>query len=194
MLRYAITDSSYVTGDGERWAADGVDFVQLRDKTLDSYQLVTLGRQIRETLQLSTPPDRQAPKLLINGRADIAIAVRADGVHLTTQPDETTPEQVRQLFASAYVPPPLISVSAHTLREVEEARENGVDLILFAPVFEKRIGEELVNEGVGLKRLREACAIANPVRVLALGGVTQEHAAACMEVGAAGVAGIRMFV
>ena len=58
------------------------------------------------------------------------------------------------------LPHTLRSVRAEVARDLtathREARENGVDLILFAPVFEKRIGEDVVNEGVGLKRLREA--------------------------------------
>ena len=66
--------------------------------------------------------------------------------------------------------------------------------MVFAPVFEKG-GER----GVGLEALRAACRAspdASPavtLPVLALGGVTLDNAQACLEAGAAGIAGIRLF-
>jgi len=75
----------------------------------------------------------------------------------------------------------------------EQAREDGVDAILFAPVFGKSVGGEVVASGQGLDRLRAACQIAGPMPVFALGGVTLDNAEACLDAGAAGVAGIRLF-
>ena len=66
--------------------------------------------------------------------------------------------------------------------------------MVFAPVFEKG-GQR----GVGLEALRAACRAspeASPavtLPVLALGGVTLDNAQACLEAGAAGIAGIRLF-
>ncbi len=51
----------------------------------------------------------------------------------------------------------------------------------------------MVGEGVGLGRLQEACKEAGDTPVLALGGVTWPRAELCIEAGAAGVAGIRLF-
>jgi thiamine-phosphate pyrophosphorylase len=45
----------------------------------------------------------------------------------------------------------------------------------------------------GLDQLRAACTVAAPTPVYALGGVTLENAPACVEAGAAGIAGIRLF-
>ncbi len=47
--------------------------------------------------------------------------------------------------------------------------------------------------GSGLALLRDACQIASPVPVLALGGVTDGNAAGCLQAGAVGFAGIRLF-
>jgi thiamine-phosphate pyrophosphorylase len=186
MVRYAITDRSFQPGQAARWAAEGVDYVQLRDKTLDAGALATLARQVLAELGTRT-------RLLINGRADVALATGADGVHLTSHPDELTPTQVRQLYAQASRPQPTISVSCHTLTEVTQAHTAAADLILFGPVFEKRIARQLIRDGSGLTLLTEACRAAAGTPVLALGGITHQNTDACLAAGAAGIAAIRLF-
>ncbi len=197
MLRYAITNRALNAGaepqrqaalveQAARWAAEGVEFIQLREKDLTPAALATLARNIRQQLPAGT-------RLLINSRADVAIAVQAHGVHLTAAPDEFTPAQVRRLFAAAGRPAPLISVSCHSLAEVRRARDAQVDVILSSPVFGKSVPGQIVSAAQGLEGLAAACALAAPVPVYALGGVTRENAAACIAAGAAGIAGIRLF-
>jgi thiamine-phosphate pyrophosphorylase len=197
MLRYAITNRALFPGDqrhqqaalveqAARWASIGINFIQLREKKLPAADLAELARGILKKLSSAT-------KLLINSRPDIAIAVAAHGVHLPAAPGELTPAQVRQLYATASLPPPVITVSCHTLAEVARARDNRVDAILFAPVFEKIIAGQIVAPGQGLAQLRAACTAAALAPVYALGGVTLENAPACIEAGAAGIAGIRLF-
>jgi len=200
MLRCAITDhtaSGFVNAtqidalkkDVARWAGEGVEFIQLREKSLGAGALLSLAEIALETLRETHSPT----KLLINTRADVAIAVRAHGVHLTSEADELTPQQVRELFTHAGFPAPVVGVSCHTPSEIARARHNAADFILFGPVFEKRIDGELVTQGVGIEALTLACTIAQQVPVLALGGVTSENSGACLAAGAAGVAGIRLF-
>jgi thiamine-phosphate pyrophosphorylase len=114
-------------------------------------------------------------------------------VHLTAHRDELTPQQVRSLFVHARLPSPIVSVSCRTPADIAGARHHAADFILFGPVFEKRVDGEVVARGVGVEALSLACAIAQPVPLLALGGITSENTAACMTAGAAGVAGIRLF-
>jgi len=168
------------------WAADGIDYIQIREKDLPASILAALARRILEALR-----DTRT-KLLINSRADVAIATAAHGVHLTAAPGQLTPAQVRELYAAARLPSPIVSVSCHTLAEVEQARQ-GADLILFAPVFGKSIAGKLVTPGQGLEALRSICLAADPTPVYALGGVTPENASGCLKAGAAGIAGIRFF-
>ncbi len=169
-----------------RWAAEGIDYIQLREKDLPAATLATLTRQILEAL------GNTRTKLLLNSRADIAVATAAHGVHLTAAPGQLTPGQVRQLYAAATLPPPILSISCHTLAEVEQAR-NHIDLILFAPVFQKSIAGELITPGQGLEALHAASLAAAPTPIYALGGITPENAASCLEAGAAGIAGIHLF-
>lgn len=200
MRRYAITDRSQLLPgagtDEDRlselvrqarlWAAEGVDYIQLREKDLPAAALASLAEQIVEAL------GGTSTRLLINSRLDIAVAARAHGVHLTSAAGGLTPAQVREVYAAAALPLPVISVSCHTLAEVEEARKEA-DLILFAPIFHKTVAGEVVTAGIGLEGLRTACLAAGSTPVYALGGVTLENAQACLLAGAAGIAGIHLF-
>ncbi len=197
MLRYAITNRTLFAGDDAQqaalihqtslWAANRLDYIQLREKDLPATTLATLARRILANLGNS------GTKLLINSRADVAIAARAHGVHLTAAPGQLTPAQICQLYAAATLPPPVVSISCHTLAEVEQARDHHADIILFSPVFQKSIAGEIVTPGQGLTQLRAACMAAAPIPVCALGGVTTENASACLRAGAAGIAAIRLF-
>jgi thiamine-phosphate pyrophosphorylase len=205
MLRYAITSRRLFPGDDaqqqnalirqcDRWGTEGIDFIQLREKDLPAAYLANLARQIVEALQAT----RSSTKLLINSRSDVAIATAADGVHLTAAPAELAAAQIRQLYAFAALRPPVISISCHSLSEVERGRQSDVDAILFGPVFEKSSGEkssggQRIADGVGLEQLHAACAAAGPIPLYALGGVDRKTAPACLAAGAAGVAGIRLF-
>lgn len=198
VLRYAITDRQSLPGSEEQqqvalvqqvehWAAEGVDYIQLREKDLSAFALSALARRILEALCGAST------KLLINSRADVAVAADAHGVHLTADSNALTPDQVRQIYADAGLNTPIVSMSCHRASEADLARTLGADLILFAPVFQKSVARQLVAPGHGLAALRAACAAAAPVPVIALGGVTHENAGDCVQAGAAGVAGIRLF-
>lgn len=190
MLRYAITNRRMFEGSEEdqqrallqqaaRVAVAGVDYLQLREKDLGEAATMRLARAVMAAIRDAGG----TTKLLLNGTAALAQWAGADGVHLSS----TTFSQNLQTHHGL-----IVSASCHTLADVRRACEFA-DLILFAPVFEKRVDGEVVVPGVGLEALREACAIAGSLPVLALGGVTAENTQACLDAGAAGVAGIRLF-
>jgi thiamine-phosphate pyrophosphorylase len=208
VLRYAITDRlrlaaseparrEALLSQARECAADAINFFQLREKDLPPRDLAELARSI---LGIFVGHNSPHPKLLINSRADAAIAIGADGVHLNSSGDELTPEQIGILYAAAHLPQPVTSISCHSLAEVIRARSLAPSLILFGPVFEKVVSdttqqttETLVSRGIGLNLLQMACATAAPIPVLALGGVTDTNIPDCLEAGAAGIAGIRLF-
>lgn len=193
MIRCAITDGSSSPAEllkaAHRWASERLDYIQLREPHLPPGVLTETARSMIAVLREHSPNTN----LLLNSRADIAAASAANGVHLTSRPGELTPGQVRHIFTLAARPTPLLSISCHTLADIERATAAGVDLILFGPVFEKRINGKVVLAGVGLDILRHACRAAANIPVLALGGVSAHTTSACLEAGAAGVAGIRLF-
>jgi thiamine-phosphate pyrophosphorylase len=170
----------------------GVDFIQLREKDLSGRELESLAdtvlRIVRENSLPRTENGGPATRLLINSRSDVAIACGTDGVHLRT--DDISPSDVRKIWAQAgQTSHPLISVSCHSENEVARARLEGADFAVFAPVFEKKDAPRARLPGLG--GLRDACRQKAPI--LALGGITVENARACCDVGAAGIAAIRLF-
>jgi len=215
MLRYAITDRRRLAANesarqaallrqATHLAAAGIDFLQLRENDLPAADLASLARRLLATLRAHNP----APKLLINSRADVALAIRADGVHLTSAPGQLTSVQIRALYSAANLPEPIISLSCHTLDEVTRAASaspnNRPTHILFGPVFEKIVSEanssqkfiadKKIAAGSGLDLLRAACLSAAPIPVLALGGITHANSPSTLAVGAAGIAAIRLFI
>lgn len=155
----------------------GVDAVQLREKDSTDRQLFGWARQARALLPRPT-------RLLINGRADVALAAGAAGVHL---PFRGVPAQaLRERFGDRLV----LGVSTHHLDEVEAARDAGADYVVFGPVYPTPSKPDL-DRLPGLEGLARVCRVGIPV--LALGGVSRERLEDIAQAGAAGVAGIRCF-
>lgn len=160
----------------------GVDWIQLREKDLSASALQRLAAAAKQRLAGT------GTKLLVNSRADIAIACGLDGVHLRSGPAELSASEARTILARGGIAGPLVGVSCHSGEEVLRAESHGADFAVFGPVFGK-------NEpaGLGVGALASACNHARSIKVLALGGITAANAAECKEAGAAGIAGIRLF-
>jgi thiamine-phosphate pyrophosphorylase len=180
----------------EDWTAGGVHFIQLREKDLAAADLQSLAREMVEKI------DHDRSKLLVNisapESAALAVAAGADGVHIAGKPTPGAALRVHQIFRAAGRTDgrtsdlnAIISVPCHTLDDIHVARKEQVDLMLFSPVFEKLAAPGAAPQG--LDALRRAVAAAEGIPVLALGGVTSTNAKDCLTVGAAGVAGIRLF-
>jgi len=197
LLLYYITDRSQFPGDEAsrrrqllenitEAARSGIDYVQLREKDLSTHDLETLAREVVAILhELRTGNRKLKTGFLINSRTDVALACGADGVHLRS--DDITPAEARRIWTqSGAVTRGTFGVSCHTQTEVAEEAAQGADYVVFGPVFEK----ELLAPA-GLVALREACK--ENIPVFALGGVTMANAESCIQAGAAGVAGIRLF-
>jgi len=171
----------------------GVDYIQLREKDLPSRDLESLAREAVRAIREALPTDHHplSTALLINSRTDVALAVKADGVHLRS--DDISPQEVKTIWkkcgagapARVSQPAPLIAVSCHSPAEVSVAA-TGANLAVFAPVFEKKD-----TNPAGFEALRQACE--NKIPVLALGGITLSNAHSCLAAGAAGIAAIRLF-
>ena len=209
-MLYYITDRSAFPGDEparrrcllEKIAEAvraGVEYIQLREKDLLPRDLEQLAREainaVAKAQPLTTAHRQLATALLINSRTDVALATGGDGVHLRS--DDVPPSEVRTVWqrsagtlARENSPrDPIIAVSCHSPGEVAQAAADRADFAVFAPVFEKKDVPGARSAGLGA--LQEACRSGIPV--LALGGITLENAQSCINAGAAGIAGIRLF-
>ena len=160
--------------------AAGIDLLQVREKSLTTkvlYELVTSAAGITRG---------GATKLLVNDRADVAASAGADGVHLTTH--SLPVSVVRQSFGDDF----LIGVSTHSLVEARTAQDENADFAVFGSVFQTP-SKEQYGAPVGIEELKHVCSELTPFPILAIGGVTENNVAECLDAGAHGVAAIRMF-
>jgi thiamine-phosphate pyrophosphorylase len=189
---YYITDRRRFPGDARQQqqallhkirecAAAGVDYVQLREKDLSARELEELARLAFTALHGSRT------RLLINSRMDVALACGAHGVHLPAQ--DLAASEARAVFSRAHVNKIVVAVSAHSADEAAYAEAHGANFAVFAPVFEKAGAAN----AAGLEQLGEVCRRSSSMPVFALGGLTLKNARQCLEAGAAGIAGIRLF-
>ncbi len=195
MLQYAITDRTLYTGSeeerqttlvrqAEQLAHQGIDFLQLREKDLSATNLIALTKRMHAAIQTI---EGKKLRLLLNAPLHLARQASISGVHLPATSPELTLLKPQRSGGNL-----LVSIACHTTREVEQTAAFA-DLILFAPIFEKHVAGSRVQPGKGLQALQQACQAAGEVPVLALGGVTAANAPLCLQAGASGIAGIRLF-
>jgi len=171
--KYCITDSAEVAA---RAAVCGVDMIQVRAKNLPARDLLVMVKRVVAEV-MGVP-------VLVNTRADIALACGAQGVHLPA--DSPSPEHIRAIAPVGF----LIGVSCHSIDELRRAAREGADFAVYGPIFATRSHPN--SQPIGLDALAAATRAAQ-LPIYALGGVTEKNAQLCIAAGAAGVAGISMF-
>jgi thiamine-phosphate pyrophosphorylase len=153
--------------------AGGVDAIQLRARQWGGKALYELARAL-------TPILAGRARLIINDRADVALALKDAGVHL---PASGLPvAAVRQLVG----PSRLVGVSVHEIQEAAEAKASGADYVIFGPVYETD-SKRKYGPPQGVERLAAAAASVS-IPVYAIGGITPGRTAAVKAAGGAGVA------
>lgn len=159
-------------------AESKISLVQIREKNLPTrlvFELAAAAAQI--TRQTDT-------KILVNERADIALAAGADGVHLTAR--SLSAEIIRRSFPPDFV----VGASVHTFEEAAIAKRHAADFITFSPIFSTP-EKEKYGAPQGLNKLRRLCEQLKPFPVVALGGVDQSNYESVLKNGASGFAAIR---
>jgi thiamine-phosphate pyrophosphorylase len=155
-----------------RLCEGGARVVQLREKHLCAREFYG---EASEALRVARG---RGAKLIINDRADVALALGADGVHLGQ--DDMPPEAARALLGEAAI----VGFSTHNVGQAIAAARLPLDYIAVGPIFETASKEE-PDPAVGLEGLRRVReAVGGSVRLVAIGGVTRENAHAVLASGA----------
>ena len=157
---------------------DRVDLIQIRERDLDAADLAAL---VHDAVSLAggTPT-----RVVVNDRLDVAVACGAAGVHL--RGDSILPTHARHIAPGEF----LIGRSVHRLDDLSETED--CDYLIAGTVFPSR-SKDPEMPLLGLDGLH-AIAHTAPVPVLAIGGITIDHFDAIARAGAAGVAGIGLFL
>lgn len=151
-----------------------ISLIQIREKQLSARNVFELASQAAELTKNSNT------KILVNDRADIALAANADGVHLTA--NSLSVSIIRAAFPKDF----MIGVSTHSIEKTEEAKREGADFALFGPIFETP-GK---GEPKGPEELRRVSEKVRPFPVIAIGGIDETNYREVLQV-ADGFAAIR---
>jgi thiamine-phosphate pyrophosphorylase len=158
-------------------AAAGVDLVQLREKEAEAGDLLAVGRPIASACREAGVP------FIVNDRADVAVALDADGVHVGQ--NDIPPAIARRLL-----PAGVIGLSTHSPREVDDALErSGIDYFAVGPVYETPTKQGRPAAGLALVRHAAAAQAARPW--FAIGGIDEHTLPDVMAAGATRIVVVR---
>jgi len=160
-------------------AEGGATLIQLRDKKSETGAMVETARAIKKAL---------APlgvRFVVNDRVDVALAAKADGVHLG--PDDMAVEDARALLG----PGALIGLSIKSVAEAEAAPIHLIDYVGSGGVY-ATLSKEQKNAPIGpagLTRIIGALRRRTPqLPVCGIAGIDASNAAEVIDAGADGVA------
>jgi thiamine-phosphate pyrophosphorylase len=182
---YAIADRTASTlpliDQVGQLVAGGAKWIQLRDKISSPRDF---HRDVVNVLRFAREKD---VAIIVNDRADIALATAADGVHLGQT--DLPPEAARRLLGDSAI----IGYSTHNLAQVREAARQPVDYVAFGPIFQTKTKEN-PDPSVGLELLAAARLELAGIPLVAIGGIEQANARSVIESGADAVAVISALV
>lgn len=152
----------------------GADTVQFRQKRGTTRELVAIAEAMQAVCESHEVP------LIVNDRADIALAIGATGAHFGQ--DDMPVSIGRRILPTEAI----IGASARTEEKILEAITEGADYIGFGPIYGTTSKPD-AEMAKGLERLRRMCDIA-ACPVIAIGGISVETAGDVIRAGAHGIA------
>jgi thiamine-phosphate pyrophosphorylase len=179
---YAIVDrgslppSISVTEFSEALINSGVRLLQYRNKLGSARKMLSDARELKRIASKFN----EKVRLIMNDRADLAVASALDGVHLGQE--DLSVEGARVLCK----PPVTVGISTHNLVQVDAANNTSADYIALGPIFQtsSKVNPDPI---VGLEGLQAARKLTNKPLV-AIGGITRLNCRQVIEAGADSVA------
>jgi len=177
---YAIIDAALLKTSelsfAEMMAESGVELLQYRNKRASSKELFEASQAISARLSALAKPGVYAPRFIVNDRADVALVVNAQGVHVGQH--DLGVEEARAIVGQDK----WVGVSTHSLEQLDAAEKTSANYIAFGPIF-PTASKENPDPVVGLELLRQARQHTRKPLV-AIGGITLERAADTFRAGA----------
>jgi thiamine-phosphate pyrophosphorylase len=157
-----------------RAIAGGADTIQLRQKSGSTREMIETARAMKRLCADA------GVCFIVNDRIDVAIASKADGVHLG-QDDFPIPLARRLLGEDR-----IIGGSAATMEEVGVCLSDGADYVGFGPVYPTGSKED-AGPVSGLDILKQVVETI-PLPIIAIGGVDTDNTPHVIRAGAYGIA------
>lgn len=172
---YPITDARISAiahaAQVEKLIDGGATFIQLREKYASSNEFYQAAQ---EALAIAR---RRNVTIIINDRTDLALALRADGVHLGQ--DDLPPAAARKILGERAI----IGYSTHNLAQVTEAVRMPINYLAFGPIFTTKTKEN-PDATVGIENLKKVRQLVGDFPLVAIGGITSENFREVMRAGA----------
>jgi len=159
----------------ERLIAGGASLIQLREKYASPREFYDFAK-----LAICVA-HKNGVRVIINDRVDIALALKADGVHLGQ--DDMPPDAARQMFASVAI----IEFSTHSVDQAVAALKLPVDYIAIGPIFQTQTKEN-PDAAVGLQGLKIVREAVGDFPLVAIGGINAKNLRSVIDAGADSVA------
>jgi thiamine-phosphate pyrophosphorylase len=178
----------------EEFLSAGVTLIQYRNKSGNARAMLEHARELKRRVNFNVSQQKRDMghptvgslafdnpiRLIMNDRADLALAADFDGVHVGQ--DDLSPEAVRRIIG----PDRWLGVSTHNPEQLQEADQTSADYLAIGPVFSTS-SKDRPDPVVGLEGVRRARALTQKPLV-AIGGITRANAASVIEAGADSVA------
>ncbi|HQU86623.1 MAG TPA: thiamine phosphate synthase [Pyrinomonadaceae bacterium] len=142
----------------EKLIAGGAEFIQLREKYDSPKEFFAEAQKALEIAR------KNGAKIIINDRVDIALALKADGVHLGQ--DDLPPEAARRILGKNAI----IGFSTHSVTQAIEAVKMPIDYVAIGPIFATKTKEN-PDEVVGLEGLKKVRDAIGDFPLVAIGGI-----------------------
>jgi thiamine-phosphate pyrophosphorylase len=154
-----------------RLCEGGARLIQLREKHLAPREFYL---EAESALRVARA---YGARLVVNDRADIALALGADGLHLGQ--DDLRPDAARRVLGDDAI----VGFSTHNAEQATEAARLPVSYVAIGPVF-KTASKENPDPVVGLDTLRRVRSLTQGIPLVAIGGITHANARAVLGAGA----------
>ncbi|MFN0278891.1 MAG: thiamine phosphate synthase [Pyrinomonadaceae bacterium] len=165
----------------ERLIAGGATLIQLREKHASPREFYESAAEVIVIAK------RRGVRIIINDRVDIALTLKADGVHLGQ--DDMPPELAKTILGENAI----IGFSTHALEQAKRAIRLPIDYIAFGPIFPTKT-KDTPDYVVGLKGLSDVRKVVGNLPLVAIGGINATNLSSVFEAGADSAAMISALV